>query len=93
MPNEFSHPYQLGTNIDACYNPFMPNVFSNPYQMDESISNFRVLGGIFHFYSNFKRNFCLQTVEILIRRHVLYCLSMSHKKNARLYGSIGVNIL
>ena len=27
-------------------NPFMPNVF---YQLDESISNFRVVGGIFHF--------------------------------------------
>ena len=30
-----------------------------------------LLGGIFHFYSNFKRKFCLQTVENLIRRHIL----------------------
>ena len=30
-----------------------------------------LLGGIFHFYSNFKRNLCLQTVENLIRRRVL----------------------
>ena len=30
-----------------------------------------VLGDIFHFYSNFKRNFCKQTVENLIRRCVL----------------------
>ena len=31
---------------------------------------FGLLGGIFHFYSKFKRNFCLQTVEKLIRRHL-----------------------
>ena len=37
----------------------MPNVFPHPYQIDESISNFGLLGGIFHFYSNFKRNFQL----------------------------------
>ena len=30
-----------------------------------------LLGGIFHFYSNFKRKFCKQTVENLIRRRVL----------------------
>ena len=34
-----------------------------------------LLGGIFHFYSNIKRNFSLQTVENLIRRHVLQVLS------------------
>ena len=54
-------------------------------------------GGIFYFYSNFKRNFCKQTVENLIRcrvlRHLiwfLHCLPMSHKKDARL---IWVNLL
>ena len=33
--------------------------------LDESISKFRGagLGGIFHFYSNFNRTFCEQTVE------------------------------
>ena len=68
----------------------MPNVFSHPYQVDESISNFRVVGGILHFYS-FKRNFCKQTVENPIRRRVLrrfiwFCtvLPMSHKKECRL---------
>ena len=30
-----------------------------------------LLGGIFHFDSNFKRNFCNQTVENLIRRRIL----------------------
>ena len=33
-----------------------------------------LLGGIFYFYSNFKRNFCKQTVENLIRRRILRCL-------------------
>ena len=28
-----------------------------------------ILGGIFHFYSNFDRAFCKQTVETLIGRH------------------------
>ena len=32
------------------------------------------LGGIFHFYSNFHRTFCKQTVETLIRCHILWHL-------------------
>ena len=48
-----------------------------------------VVGGIFHFYSIFDRNFCKQTVENLIRRRRmsepgLHYLPMSHKKDARL---------
>ena len=46
---------------------------------------------IFHFYSNFNRTFCKQTVDTLIRGRVLYrlilgihCLPMSHKKEAML---------
>ena len=45
-------------------------------------------GGIFYFYSNFKRHFCKQRVDNLIRRAasdlVLHYLPMSHKKDARL---------
>ena len=37
-----------------------------------------LLGGIFHFYSNFKRNFCLAASDL-----VLHCLPMSHKKDTR----------
>ena len=53
----------------------------------------RILGGIFHFYSNSNGTFCEPTVETLIRRRILRsaasdlglrCLPMSHKKNARL---------
>ena len=51
-----------------------------------------LLGGIFLiFYSLFKRDFCMQTVENLIRRRVfaasdlvLHYLPMSHKKDSRL---------
>ena len=51
-----------------------------------------LLGGIFHFFFNFKRNFCLQTVENLHDQTlrfvasdlVLQCLQMSHKKDTRL---------
>ena len=62
----------------------MPNVFSQPYQLDESISNLKQLGGIFHYYSNFKRNFCTQnsgehdkTPHFAASDLVLHCLSMS----------------
>ena len=50
-----------------------------------------MLGGIFHFYSNFNRKFYKQTVKTLIRCHIfaasdlgVHCLSMSHKKYSRL---------
>ena len=56
----------------------MPNVFSHHYQLG-------LLGNIFHFYSYFKRNFCKQTVENLIRRRVL---PMSHKKVELLYTKV-----
>ena len=76
----------------------MQNVFPRPYQLDESISNwtspFPILGlldGI-QFYSNFKRNYCKQTVENLIRRRILHCLPMSNKKDARLIWVNGVPI-
>ena len=71
----------------------MHNVLSHPYQLDESISNFRVVGWwYFSFLFIFlKRNFCKQTVENLIRRHVLsdlmlHCLPMSQKRTLGLYG-------
>ena len=34
----------------------------------------RLLGVIFHFYSNFKRIICRQTVENLIQRHIMWRL-------------------
>ena len=52
------------------FNPFKPNELAYSYLFGESISNFRCVGGIFLFYSNFDRTFYKQTVEILIKRRV-----------------------
>ena len=49
----------------------MSYVFSHPYQLDKLIAILGLLSGIFHFYSNFKRILCKQTVENLIRRCVM----------------------
>ena len=45
-----------------------------------------VLASIFHFYSNFNRRFCKQTVKTLMRRLVWVCAVclFSHKKESRL---------
>ena len=43
-----------------------------------------LLGGIFHFYSNFNSTFCKQTVETLIRCTVCTVCLCSTKKDARL---------
>ena len=55
----------------AQINPFMLNAFSHFYQLDHSISVLRMLGGVFHLYSNSNRTFCKQTVENLTRRRNL----------------------
>ena len=60
--------------LNMVFNPFKPNGISNHYQLEQYISVQGMLGGIFHFYSSFNRIFCKQTVETLIRRHILRCL-------------------
>ena len=60
----------------TAFNPLMPNGISHRYQMKQSISVLRMLGGIFHFYSNFNRKLVKQAVEPdvnLKRMHQLYC--------------------
>ena len=52
-------------------NPFMPNVFPILINWTSPFPDLGLLGGIFHFYSNFKRTFCKQMVEKLIRRRDL----------------------
>ena len=44
-------------------NPFKPSGVSQRYQLEQSTSVLRVVGGILHFYSNFNRTFCKQTVR------------------------------
>ena len=65
-------------------NPFKLNGISHSYQMDQSIFILRLLGCTFIFYLNFHRSCTQQTVEILIRRRVLWRLGLhDHKKDAR----------
>ena len=52
-------------------NPFVLNGISHSSQLDQSISILRVIGWYFSFFSNFNRTFCKQTVETLIRRHIM----------------------
>ena len=72
------------------FNPFKPNGISHTYQLDQSMSVLRVVRLYFSFLSNSNRSFCKQTVETLIRRHILrrlqglHFLPMSHKMEARL---------
>ena len=53
-----------------------------------------LLSGIFHFYSNFKRAFCKQTVETqnVASDLGLHCLRTSHKKEARLISRLGMSV-
>ena len=55
--------------------------------MQNGISNSSIGSVNFRFKgccSNFNKTLCKQTVETLIRRRVLFCLHMSHEKDARL---------
>ena len=59
----------------TAFNPFMPNGISHRYHLEQSIYVLRdvsLLGGI--FYSSFNRKLCRQTVETLIRCHILWRL-------------------
>ena len=55
-------------------NPLKPNEIYPYYQLDLSISVLRVVEWYFQFYSIFDRTFCKQTVDTLVRRHVLWRL-------------------
>ena len=49
LNSEFVH------SMRTAFNLFMSNEISHHYQLKQFISVFRMLGGIFHFYSNFDR--------------------------------------
>ena len=59
---------------------------------------FGLLGEIFHFNSNLKRNFCKETVENLVRQHIcgiwsgFALFAMSHKNDARLICAKGLTL-
>ena len=56
--------YSTLTHLCGMYFPTLIN-WTSPFPI------LWLLGGIFHFYLNFQRNFCKQTVENLIRRRIL----------------------
>ena len=75
------------------FNPFMPNGLSHLYQLDQSISNYMGVGCFFFIFSlsKFQLKILLansedpiQTLHYAVSDLNLHCLSMSHKKNARL---------
>ena len=66
--------------VTAKFNHLIRMDFPIPINRIRPFPFYELFGGIFHFYSNFKRTSYKQTVENLIRRRVL----MSHKKDARL---------
>ena len=69
----------------------MPKKFSQCYQLDQSISVVKVFVWIFfHFYSNFDRTFCKQTVET--RRLVLVCTVCLRPTN-RMLGLYGLTLI
>ena len=72
--------------IFAIFNQFKPNGIYQYYQLYQSISVLRVAGCIVHFYSNFNRTFCKQTVETLIRRRLIWASLFAYipQKDVRL---------
>ena len=57
--------------VDWFFNLFVLNVFPILIKWTNPLAILGVLGGIFHFYSNFNGTFGKQTVETLIRRCIL----------------------
>ena len=82
--------------LNSLPNPFKLNGFSHYYQLDQSIFFLRVVGWYYSFYSNLNRTSYKQTVESLIRRHILrrliwvytVCLCPT-KRMLGLYGLMG----
>ena len=73
-------------NSQFLVNPYKPNGISTIINWTSPFPFKGLLGGIFHFYSNFKRTLCKQTVETRSAASDLglHCLPMSHKKDVRL---------
>ena len=77
------------------FNPFKPMEFPIFINWTSLFPFWGLLGCIFHFYQYYNRSFCKQTVETLIRRHILWhliwvctvCLC-STKRTLGLYGLI-----
>ena len=72
-------------------NPYLTNGFSHHYQLSESTFIFRGVRSNFYFLSHFSMKFlCANRIAPVgtprsVASHLgLYCLPMSHKRDARL---------
>ena len=78
----------------TAFNSFMPNGISHRFQMKQPISVLGMLGGIFHFYSNFNRKLCKQTVGTLIRpvrlRRLIWVCTICLCPRKRMLGIYGL---
>ena len=76
-------------NIKCLYiNPFKPNEISHSYRLDQSISVLRVVWSYLSFLFNknkIKHSVCKHSAASDLG---LYCLPMSHKKDARLISRV-----
>ena len=77
------------THLCRMYFPILIN-WTSPFPI------LGLLGGIFHFYSNFKRHFCKQTVENLIRccvlPHLIWFCTVCRCPTKRMVGLYGLII-
>ena len=92
--NEYQqHMFSLKNkkNINS-FNPFMPSTDSSIFTLDKSISYIRSVSLVF-ISIMFCRNFCLmQTVQTLIRQHILWCLIWVYTVcQCPFYGMLGLN--
>ena len=81
----------LTNSYAFCFNSYMTNGFSHHYHLEESAFIFRGVRSDFKFLSHFSMNFCYAnriapdwTPRSAASHLGLFCLPMSHKKNARL---------
>ena len=72
-------------------NPYLTNGFSHHYQLDESTFIFRGVRSDLYFLSDFSMTFSLANIiapdgtpRSAASHLVLFCLPMSHKRDARL---------
>ena len=82
-----SMAHRVGVNMIMHYqfNPYLTNRFSHHYQLDESTFVFRGVRCDFIFLSHISMTFlCANRIAPAASHLGLFCLPMSHKRDARL---------
>ena len=78
---------ELVADVFTPFNPFKSNGISHFYQLDQSISVLRVVGWYFFvFIQTLIRAFCKETVENLIRRHLIWVCTVCQCPTKRWLG-------